>query len=47
MKVNRWPADTEPWPRPGDTDTAIYGAVARKPASSPEPGITYLSGTSR
>jgi len=29
--LNRWRADDEPQPRPGDAETAFYGAVGRVP----------------
>jgi hypothetical protein len=31
VPVNRWRAEHEPPPRPTDTDTAVYGGIARKP----------------
>ena len=31
VPVNRWRAETEEQPRPSDTDTAVYGALAKKP----------------
>jgi S-adenosyl methyltransferase len=31
VPINRWRAETEEQPRPSDTDTAVYGALASKP----------------
>jgi hypothetical protein len=30
VPINRWRSDNEPEPRPSDTETAVYGGIARK-----------------
>ena len=37
VPVNRWRADAEPAPRPADSETGVYGLLARKPKSWPRP----------